>query len=192
MRKRLVEGGFQGFVGALLKGLGIAAGEDWGDGLEVGTSGVVMARLEESASVELATLKYYTVKHGDSLATIARKLSVSKADLADANYLPTSARVSAGQKLMVPHEASVLMAARAERSIPVTESRKTVADAGELAEASSTNRLKTSYQVKRGDTLASIARVFQTSVASIKTWNPRVSGDRLTTGQRLTVYRLAN
>ncbi len=158
----------------------------------VGTSGVVMARLEESASVELATLKYYTVKHGDSLATIARKLSVSKADLADANYLPSSARVSAGQKLMVPHEASVLMAARAERSIPVTESRKTVADAGELAEASSTNRLKTSYQVKRGDTLASIARVFQTSVASIKTWNPRVSGDRLTTGQRLTVYRLAN
>ena len=67
-----------------------------------------MARLEESASVELATLKYYTAKHGDTLATIARKLSVSKVDLADANYLPSSARVSAGQKLMVPHEAAVL------------------------------------------------------------------------------------
>jgi membrane-bound lytic murein transglycosylase D len=151
-----------------------------------------MERLEESASVELATFKYYTVKRGDTLASVARKLSVSKTDLADANYLPSSARVSAGEKLMVPHEATVLMAARAERSIPVAESRKTVADAGQLAEASSTNRVKTSYQVKRGDTLASIARVFETSVASIKTWNPRIAGDRLTTGQRLTVYRVAN
>jgi membrane-bound lytic murein transglycosylase D len=158
----------------------------------VGTSGVVMARLEESASIELATFKYYTAKHGDTLATIARKLSVSKVDLADANYLPSSARVSAGQKLMVPHEAAVLMAARAERGVPVAEARKTVGDAGQLAEAGSTDRVKTSYQVRRGDTLASIARVFQTSVTSIRTWNPRISGDRLTTGQRLTVYRLAN
>jgi membrane-bound lytic murein transglycosylase D len=158
----------------------------------VGTSGVVKSRLEESASIDLATLKFYTVKKGDTLAAIARKLNVGKTDLADANYLPSTARVAAGQKLMVPHEATVLMTARAERGVPVTEARKTVADAGELADATSTNRVKTSYQVKRGDTLASIARVFQTSVASIKTWNPRIAGDRLTTGQRLTVYRLAN
>ena len=45
---------------------------------------------------------------------------------------------------------------------------------------------------KRGDTLASVARAFQTTVASIKTWNPRLLGDRLTAGQRLTVYRIAN
>jgi len=157
-----------------------------------GTSGVVLTRLEESASVELASLKYYTVKRGDTLTTIARKLAVSKADLAEANYLRSTARVSAGDKLMVPHEASVLMAARNDRSVPVADSRKTVDDAGQLAEDGSTNRVKTSYQVKRGDTLVSIARVFQTSVASIKTWNPRISGDLVTTGQRLTVYRLAN
>jgi membrane-bound lytic murein transglycosylase D len=158
----------------------------------VGTSGAVLTRLEESASVELASLKYYMVKRGDTLATIARKLAVSRADLAEANYLRSTARVSAGDKLMVPHEASVLMAARAERSVPVADSRKTVDDAGQLAADGSTNRVKTSYQVKRGDTLASIARVFQTSVASIRTWNPRISGDRLTAGQRLTLYRLAN
>jgi membrane-bound lytic murein transglycosylase D len=157
-----------------------------------GTGEVVMARLEESDSIDLATLKYYTVKRGDTLMTIARKLSVSKTDLADANYLPSTARVAPGQKLMVPREATVLMAAQAERGVPVAEARKTVADAGELAEATSSNRVKTSYQVKRGDTLGSIARVFQTSVASIRTWNPRLDGDRLTTGQRLTVYRLAN
>ena len=48
------------------------------------------------------------------------------------------------------------------------------------------------YAVKRGDTLASLARVFETSVASIKSWNPRLPGEKLTTGQRLTLYRLAN
>ena len=48
------------------------------------------------------------------------------------------------------------------------------------------------YQVKQGDTLASIAKLFKTTIASIKTWNPRLSGDRVVSGQRLTVYRLAD
>lgn len=151
----------------------------------------VAARLAESASADLAALKFYTVKPGDTLPLIARKLNVSRADLAEANYLKTTARVSAGQKLMVPAEATVLMAARTDRRVPVAEARQTVAQAGQLAEANATNRVKASYAVKRGDTLASIARAFQTTVASLKTWNPRL-GDRLTAGQRLTVYRLAN
>jgi membrane-bound lytic murein transglycosylase D len=158
----------------------------------VGTAGRVLERLEEAASADLASLKYYTVKRGDTLTLIARRLHVSKADLAEANYLKTTARVAAGQKLIVPHEAAVLMAARTNRSVPVAEARRTVGEAGQLAEATSSNRVKTSYQVQRGDTLASIARIFQTTVASIKTWNPRIAGDRLTAGQRLTVYRIAN
>jgi LysM repeat protein len=84
------------------------------------------------------------------------------------------------------------MAARADRGVPVAEARRTVAEAGELAEATTSNRVKAVYQVKRGDTLGSVARLFQTTVASIKSWNPFLDGDRLTTGQRLTVYRIAN
>ena len=45
---------------------------------------------------ELAALKWYTVKQGETLATIARKLSVSRTDLAEANYLTTTSRVAAG------------------------------------------------------------------------------------------------
>jgi membrane-bound lytic murein transglycosylase D len=157
-----------------------------------GTADVVLSRLQASPSTDLASLKYYTVKRGDTLPLIARKLNVSKTDLAEANELRLSSRVSPGQKLMVPYEATVLMAARAERGIPVAEARKTVGEAGQLAQATDSNRVKTFYQVKRGDTLASIARLFQTSVASIRSWNPRLAGDRVTTGQRLTVYRLAN
>jgi membrane-bound lytic murein transglycosylase D len=158
-----------------------------------GTAGIVSARLNAAPSAELASLKYYTVKRGDTLPLIARKLHVSKADLADANYLPAAARVAAGEKLMVPHEAMVLMAARTDRPAPATEARSTVAHAGQLAEpAANSNRVKASYDVQRGDTLTSIARLYKTTVASIKNWNPRLPSDYLAAGQRLIVYRLAN
>src|SRR5262245_15537746 len=52
-----------------------------------GTAEVVRARLDEEATTDLASLNWYVVKRGDTLALIARKLSVSRADLAEANYL---------------------------------------------------------------------------------------------------------
>jgi membrane-bound lytic murein transglycosylase D len=158
-----------------------------------GTAAIVTARLSDAPPADLASLKYYTVKRGETLLTIARKLRVSKADLAEANYLGTTSRVAAGQKLMVPHEASVLMAAQAERPAPATEARTTVTESGQLARAAAnSNRVKDSYEVRRGDTLSSIARLFKTTVASLNTWNPRLPGSQLMAGQRLTVYRLAN
>ncbi len=159
----------------------------------VGTAETVLARLEETSTTDLASLNYYIVKRGDTLPLIARKLRVNKADLADANYLKATSRVTVGQKLIVPAETTALMAARAERSIPTTEARRTVTQTGELARAAAnSNRVKGVYEVRRGDTLASIARLYRTTVASIKTWNPRISGDRLTAGQRITVYHVAN
>ena len=158
-----------------------------------GTADIVTARLTNAPAVDLASLKFYTVKRGDTLPLIARKINVSKADLAEANDLKVTARVAAGQRLIVPREASVLMAARTERTVPAAEARTTVAHAGQLARAAaSSNRVKMNYAVKQGDTLASLARLFQTTVAAIKTWNPRLLGERLTAGQRLVVYRLAN
>src|SRR5579871_352413 len=129
-----------------------------------GTADVVRARLDESMSADLASLKFYVVKRGDTLPLVAKKLHVSKQDLAEANYLPTTAHIAAGQKLMVPHETTVLMAAQTERSVPAAESRRTVAMAGELADPTVSNRVKAVYQVKRGDTLTSIAEYFKTTV----------------------------
>ena len=42
------------------------------------------------------------MKKGESLATIARKLKVSRTDLAEANNLTTKSRVRAGQELIIP------------------------------------------------------------------------------------------
>lgn len=169
-----------------------------------GTAEQVSTRLADAAAVELASLNWYTAKRGDTIALIAKRLKVSRNDLAEANYLSTKARVSTGQKLMVPREATVLMAARStpteqeakvekpeKTPAVVAASRQTVPETGALAGTAEPNRVKVIYAVKRGDTLGSIARLFKTTVAALQTWNPRIPGDRIAAGQRLTVYRIA-
>ena len=169
----------------------------------MGRADVVNARLDEvvgdpSSTMSLASLKWYTVKKGETLATIAKKLRVSRTDLAEANFLKTSSKIGVGQQLVVPQQPTVLMAAQTDRPIPAVESSTLVADivmpAGSIASdssaASSSERTKIVYQVKRGDTLSSIARIFSTSVASIKTWN-RIPGSQIRAGERLTIYSSA-
>jgi len=168
-----------------------------------GTADQIATRMGDSAAVELASLNWYTAKRGDTLAVIAKKLKVSRNDLAEANYLSLKARVATGQKLMVPREATELMAARPaqveetarvvkpEKTPAVATARRTVPETGGLASSAGPNRIKVIYAVKQGDTLASIARLFKTTVASLRTWNPRIPGDRIAAGQRLTVYRIA-
>ena len=158
-----------------------------------GTADQILAQLDDAPPIDLASLKWYTVKSGETLPAIARKLHVSSADLAEANYITTKSRVAAGQKLMVPHEATALMAARADRAVPVAESRSIGNGPAQLAQAAATsNRVKVTYKVQQGDSLSSIARTFKTSVASIKTWNPNVAIDRITPGERLTIFTRAN
>jgi membrane-bound lytic murein transglycosylase D len=154
----------------------------------VGTADRIRERLEESSSAELTSLKWYTVKRGETLLGIARKLRVSRADLAEANRLARNARVRVGQKLIVPREAATLMAARTERPAPVADARPPVAAAGEPARpAGASGQVWTTYEVQRGDTLWSIARLFETTTASLRAWNPRIVGDRLFAGDSLTV-----
>ena len=154
----------------------------------MGGAEVVRAHLDAEATSDLASLNWYVVKRGETLALIARKLSVSRADLAEANYIKATARVSPGDKLMVPRETTALMAARADRPVPVADSRSLVADKVVPAvNTSSSDPVKVVYQVKRGDTLASIARVFSTNVAAIKTWN-NLRDSQIRAGARLTIY----
>jgi len=154
----------------------------------VGTGEVVKTRLDEAPANDLASLRFYTVKKGETLVTIARKLGVKRSDLAEANYLKLTSPVNAGQQLMVPHEATVLMAAQADRPVPVADSRALAADAVVPAVASTTSdRIRVYYQVKEGDTLASIAKAFKTTVVSLQTWN-RIPTSQIRAGQRITIY----
>ena len=46
------------------------------------------------------------------------------------------------------------------------------------------------YAVRSGDTLASIARVFRTSVSALQSWNS-IPGTSIRAGERLTIYTTA-
>jgi peptidoglycan lytic transglycosylase D len=151
-----------------------------------GTAEVVRTRLDEESTIDLASLNWYVVKRGDTLALIARKLNVSRGDLAEANYIKATARVSPGDKLIVPREATALMAARTDRPVPATDSRPLVADKVVPA-IDSPGSVKVIYQVKSGDTLSSIARFFSTNVAAIQNWN-HLSDTQIRAGERLTIY----
>lgn len=144
--------------------------------LPAGTAAIVEQRLAETPPEELATLQYHTVRKGESLSSIARKLKVRRADLAEANYLRTTSRVSPGQQLVVPRAPTALLAARTDRAAPA-------ADGSAAARVGAT---PTTYRVRRGDTLYSIARTFNTTVASLRAWN-KLRGDRILPGDRLTV-----
>jgi membrane-bound lytic murein transglycosylase D len=153
-----------------------------------GSADALRARLADADVAERGALNWHTVRPGESIATIARKLRVNRGDLAEANYLAVRSRVRPGQKLIIPRAPAVLMAAQPDRPTPMAEARPDVERAAMVTEAprdeSPTRKV---YRVKRGDTLSSIARLFETSVSAIKQWN-RLRSNRISPGQRLTVY----
>ena len=145
-----------------------------------GSAELVRARLAESGP-DAAALSWHTVRKGETLLTISRKLKVSRADLADANYLSVKSRVTPGQQLVIPRAPTLLLATRTDNPAPLVETRKLTPWSRQAPRCRTRRRpraprpaaapSKVIYRVKRGDTLASIARVFQTSVASLKKWN---------------------
>ena len=161
-----------------------------------GTAESVRQQLAQSTDSELAVLNWHTVKKGETLLAIARKLKVRSADLAEANYVTTRSRVTPGQKLIVPREPTTLLAARTDRSAPAVEPQiadardvvpaSTLVPAAPTSESSETTRLI--YRVKRGDTLFSIAQLFNTTVSALKSWNAKIKGTHIGVGDRLVIF----
>ena len=143
-------------------------------------------RLTASAPEPADALQWHTVKSGESLVTIARKLRVSRNDLAEANYLTISARVRPGQRLVVPRMPAAALLARAAQTDDGTASAAVVTAEVEDVPA-------TVYRVRAGDTLFAIARRHGATVDQLKQWN-NLKGSALSIGARLVVQpaRTAN
>jgi membrane-bound lytic murein transglycosylase D len=144
-----------------------------------GTSMQVIEGLANAAPGQLNALQWHTVKGGESLATIARKLGVSRTDLAEANYLRATSRVRTGQRLLVPRMPSSALLARAASSNPSAAPTPALAAAEDESTA-------TVHRVRAGDSLYRLARRYGTTIASLKAWN-NLKGDRLSIGAELIV-----
>jgi membrane-bound lytic murein transglycosylase D len=106
----------------------------------------------------------HEVRRGESLSVIARNYGVSIAALKRANGL-TDSRIRAGSHLVVPRGDDPTALAAASQPV----SGKTLR-----------------YEVRRGDSLYTIARRFQVSIADLKRWNE--VGRFIHPGQQLTLY----
>jgi membrane-bound lytic murein transglycosylase D len=161
-----------------------------------GTAERFSSRLASASPDDFVALNWYAVKRGETLSTIARKLRVSRAELAEANHLSVKSRVRQGQSLIIPRAPATLLATRTQRVVPdevasrAISSSAPVAPAATAARASNTTTTSRStpltYRVKRGDTLSSIARLFDTTVDKLKSLN-RLRDTRITPGDRLTI-----
>ena len=153
-----------------------------------GTGDKFQERLASATPADLNALKWYTVRNGESLTTIARKLGVSRTDLAEANGLSTKSRVSGGQELIIPRAPATLLASRTERAAPVELASRPVSGRATIPDAPTHASSTIVYRVKRGDTLSSIAQLFDTTVTKIKTWN-KLNGNVIAAGARLKIVR---
>jgi membrane-bound lytic murein transglycosylase D len=153
-----------------------------------GTGDVLTARLSDASPADFSALKWYTAKKGETLLSVARRFGVSRTDVAEANNLSVKARLRAGQDLIIPRAPATVLAARTERGAPSAVASRAIAQSAESPSVSAAVPASRpiTYQVKRGDTLSSIARLFDTTVAKIKSWN-RLSSNRIAPGARLKI-----
>ena len=130
-----------------------------------------------------STTRYYTVRKGDTLASIAKKNDLSVNDLKRINGLKAG-KVSAGQKLALVSSATKTVAATERKQIKqlaTRENKQVVKNASAV----------TRYKVRRGDTLYSIARQFKVEANDLMRWNG-VSAKTLTPGKTLTIQLAKN
>ncbi len=153
-----------------------------------GTAERVKVGLEAAAPNQLNALQFHTVKRGETLTTIARKLRVNRTDLAEANYLRTTSRVKAGDRLVIPRMPSAALLARASTATTDVEKTAEAILADVLKDTSTVGDEGAAriYRVRAGDTLYAIARRTGTTVNQLKAWN-NLRGSTLRIGTRLLV-----
>jgi membrane-bound lytic murein transglycosylase D len=157
----------------------------------VGTAEDFSARLAAASPEDLVSLKWYTVRRGESLSTAARKLGVRRMDLAEANRLSLKSPVRAGQQLVIPRAPTALTASTTGRAAPEAVAARSLAGAASVTPTASQTNASVTYRVKRGDTLSSIAQLFDTTVEKIKSWN-KLRGNVIAAGVRLKIPVPAN
>jgi membrane-bound lytic murein transglycosylase D len=157
-----------------------------------GTGDILQAHLAQTNPDDLAPLNWHVVKKGETLLSISKKLKVSRVDLAEANYLNSRSRLAVGQRLIIPRAPTLLLASLPETPAPAVEVEGRPAPGVAAASratpvAAPQTPASLTYRVKRGDTLFSIARLFRTSVAAVKSWNG-LRTNSIKVGQRLTIF----
>ncbi|MGE5557422.1 MAG: LysM peptidoglycan-binding domain-containing protein [Bacillota bacterium] len=104
---------------------------------------------------------FYTIRAGDTFFSLARRFNVSLDDLLEANPGANPERLAIGQVVCIP------------LAVPPV-----ACPTGSFT-----------YVIKAGDTLFSLARIYNTTVTSILGLNPGLNPEALLIGQRICIPR---
>jgi membrane-bound lytic murein transglycosylase D len=123
----------------------------------------------------LASWTAYRLKSGETLAAVAQRVGVSEASLRSANHVPPRYLLRTGSTILVPRE---------EGSVEDVPADMLDGSMALVPEKSGLRKL--TVRVRRGDTLASIARRWHVGTDEIVAWND-LHSEMLFAGQRLTL-----
>ena len=124
----------------------------------------VASVIEEMPELRLGT---HTVRSGETLSGIAANYQVSAAELQRTNNIRSPKSLQIGQKLIIP-------------GFEGTQNTHVAAEPG-----------ATTYTVRRGDSLSTIASAHRVSVNELQRWNNMGASTRITAGDRIIVAATA-
>ncbi len=131
---------------------------------------------------------FYPVVNGDTLASVATAFGVARSDLIAWNALDSAAFLQDGMVLQVfPQRSRDL---RRLHVLDEKDQKTLLAGSPEFFDyfEGLNGKRRMLVKVKKGDTLASIGRRFETSVGSMERINRRSRSDALATGDTVVVY----
>lgn len=144
----------------------------------------------------------HRVKKGERLASIAKRYGVKAGVIARANRIKIGSHLNAGLVLLIPKKTG---AHGSLSDLEPIDHENPVARIGSLRSSRNRQALKSSivankgneknsrllrirYQIKKGDSLASIAEKFDVEISMIKKWNNSKGNTKIQQGKTLTLF----
>ena len=134
----------------------------------------------------------HVVRRGDSLWNIAKKNGMDVRTLATLNGMSPNDTLRAGQRLNLG-ASNNSRSSNGSNGSNGSNSSNSSNSSGSLRQISNATPIPTdgrqiTYVVRRGDTLSSIARILQVSVASLLSWNDLTARATIRPGQKLVAF----
>ena len=133
--------------------------------------------LEARKHGQYASWTVWSVPTTMTVADAAQRTGMSEADLRSMNNIPPRMLIKAGSALMVPRSAAVAQDVSSH-----------LADNGQLALAPEIVTRRTTVRAGKGETVASIARRYKLSAASVADWNDVRANAAFKAGQQVVVF----
>lgn len=132
--------------------------------------------LQARSRGQYASWTVWSVPATMSVSEAAQRVGLSEAELRSVNDIPPRMRIKAGSALMVP------------RSTRHQDVSPQLADNGQMALMPEISTRRTTLRAGRGETVASIARRYKLTAASVAGWNQVRSNAAFKAGQQVIVY----